>query len=154
MIAAWGNKEFFVSPENLKSFKDLSESIKANVSTEENESGKDTTVLKGMGLNELSLQIKTHVNYGNRPANERLSWEKAVATSHLFMIGSQLLSNNPYMLQSADFSNYELGPNGEILGVEISLKFQETEEIISKQESEARAKAKQAKEEAKNKTKK
>ena len=152
MIAAWGQREFYISTNELKSFADYGESLKVNISTEECEGRKDTTVLKGDALTEVSWKIKVSRIYGNDAGAEYDGWKGDLYghEKRMLSIGGRMVSAYPFLLKELNLSNMQFDADGEILAFEADIKLQEVDEIISQKESERR---KEAKEKAKKKKK-
>ena len=126
-IATFGTKVFQVDTKKIYTFNSLSHSSSLETEAQEVEGKKPSTYIKGEGLGTLSFVIPLERAYGLDPRTEWESWENILAQQvpQLFVLGGKPLGKNKWLLKSVSPSDFTIDSNGQILGLILSLEFEE-----------------------------
>jgi len=126
-IAVFGTKVFEITDSKIYTMDALQYSTTLETEKQDAEGKKPSTYNKGPGLNTLSFTLKLDVTHGVNPRSEMESWEqiKDAAVAYPFILGKSPLGWNKWLLTDIQALNSVIDNLGNILKVELQLKFDE-----------------------------
>jgi len=142
-IAVFGSKVFEITDSKVYTIDGLQYSSSLQTEKQDTEGKKPSTYNKGPGLNGLSFTLKLDVTQGVNPRREIESWEqiKDAAVAYPFILGRSPLGLNKWLLVDIQASNAVIDNMGNILKVELELKFDEYVRAGSAAESSSKSKS-------------
>lgn len=141
-IATFGPKGFMVSAEKLITFRDFQLSSTLETEKQENTGKKPSTYIKNQGLSSLSLKVKVDHSLGLSPSGQIEAWMKVLAEGkpYPFILNGKPLLKTKFLLVDVSLSDTLMDNRGNILSVDISLKFDEFSRQGSKKENSSKSK--------------
>ncbi|HEX9063203.1 MAG TPA: hypothetical protein VF941_23770 [Clostridia bacterium] len=151
MIASYAGKVFSVDPRKINTFTDFqyasailtekqdSDSTKIS-SSKSARFSKPSTYIKGCDLDTIGLKITLDVVMGVNPRNEWGEWKRICESTiaYPFILGGIPLSGGAnFLLNNVAASNMNIDNSGNILSLELSLKFEEYFRAGAKKDSSA-----------------
>jgi len=126
-IATFGKKVFQVDAKKIYTFRDFAYSATLETEAQEVEGKKPSTYIKGEALSTMSLTIPLGKEYGVDPRSEWESWENILAqkTPQYFILGGKPVGKNKWLLKSVSPSNMRIDNKGQIVGMDLTLEFEE-----------------------------
>jgi len=126
-IAVFGNKVFEITDSKIYTMEGLQYSTSLDTEKQDAEGKKPSTYNKGPGLSGLNFTLKLDVTQGVNPRREMESWEaiKDAAIAYQFILGRSPLGSNKWLLIDIQASGSVIDNLGNMLKVELQLKFDE-----------------------------
>ncbi|HYE80882.1 MAG TPA: phage tail protein [Clostridia bacterium] len=127
IIGAYGSLVFSVSSQKVSTFDNLSLSASYNTETQEVIGKKPSTYKKGPGLDQISYDVTLDQTLGIDVEAEIKKWRdicKSGAVYHM-NIGGKNISEFPLMLKSIEIAYKQIGADGKIVKVILSIKLEE-----------------------------
>lgn len=126
-IAVFGSKVFEITESKIYTMDGLQYTSTLETEKQDAEGKKPSTYNKGPGLNGLNFTLKLDATQGINPRREMESWEqiKDAAVAYPFILGSSPLGLNKWLLVEIQASNSVIDNLGNMLKVELQLKFDE-----------------------------
>lgn len=126
-IAVFGSKVFEITDSKIYTMDGLQYNTSLDTEKQDAEGKKPSTYNKGPGLNAMNFVLKLEASQGVNPRREMESWEqiKDAAVAYQFILGSSPLGSNKWLLVDIQASNNIIDNFGNMLKVELQLKFDE-----------------------------
>jgi phage protein U len=148
-IASFSSKVFQVNSNKMYTFQEFQYTSSLQTDKQDVAGSKPSTYNKGPDLDSMSFKLVLDVAFGVNPRKEWDSW-KAIMNSGMaypFILGGRALGSYKWLLTSVSPSNVVLDGKGNILSLELDLKFDEfvragsAQSTSSKKKSSTKAKA-------------
>lgn len=126
-IASFASKIFNVSGTNIYTFQDLQYSSSIQTEKQDAAGTKPSTYDKGPDLDNMSFTIKLDITFGVNPRSEWEDWKNILNSgiTYPFILGGRPLSRYNFKLISVTPSNFNIDNKGNILALDLELKFDE-----------------------------
>jgi|GEM_PF-1214700 hypothetical protein len=127
-IAVFGSKVFEITDSKIYTMDGLQYGTTLETEKQDAEGKKPSTYNKGPGLNSFSFTLKLDVTQGVNPRREMESWEqiKDASVAYPFILGrSPLGLGNKWLLVDIQASNSVIDNQGNMLKVDLQMKFDE-----------------------------
>jgi hypothetical protein len=126
-IAVFGSKVFEVTDSKLYTFFNLQYGTTLETEKQDAEGKKSSTYNKGPGLNNFGFSINLKAEFGINPRKELEDWEEitAAGVAYPFILGNKPLGGNKWLLVDAQGTNWVVDNQGNVLSLDIDLKFDE-----------------------------
>lgn len=126
-IAVFANKSFEVNANKLYSFDGFQYTSSLQTEKQDSSNGKPKTYIKGPDLDNLSFSIKLDVEFGVNPRKEWQDWRTIMLSekNYPFILGGRPLSSYNFLLLGVTPSNVVVDNKGNILSMDLELKFDE-----------------------------
>ncbi|MTI49710.1 MAG: hypothetical protein FH761_17910 [Firmicutes bacterium] len=127
MIALFGKKSFSVSLDKIYTFDGIKMSARLNTDKQDNNGRKPSTYIKGVDLASFNITVRLDINQGVHPMNELEDWMDMLnqKKAYYFLLGGKPFMNTRFLLVDVTSSDEILDNQGNILSMELSLKFDE-----------------------------
>lgn len=145
-IAVFASKAFEVNTDKIYTLNDLQHNSTLQTEKEDIQGSKPSTYIKGLDLDNMSFKIKLDVDFNINPRKEWESWKEIMraAVPYPFILGNRPYGGCNWLLIAVSHSSVRIDNNGEILSLELDLKFDEYErQGYSKENSKKSSKKKQ-----------
>lgn len=126
-IAVFGSKVFEVTDSKIYTPNNLQYGSSLDTEKQDAEGKKPSTYNKGPGLNSLGFSLRVDVSLGVNPRLELEEWEslKDSGVAYPFVLGQKPIGANKYLLIDVQGSNFAIDNSGNILAMDLDLKFYE-----------------------------
>ncbi len=126
-VASFGTKVFEVNGDKIYTFEDFQYSSSLKTEKQDSTGSKPSTYKQGPELDSISFKLKLDVSFGINPRSEWEEWKSIMesGSAYPFILGGKPLGSNNFLLVGVKPSNFNIDNNGNILGVELDLSFDE-----------------------------
>lgn len=126
-IAIFASKSFEVSSGKLYTFDSFQYGSTLQTEKQDASSGKPKTYIKGPDLDDLSFTVKLDVVFGINPRREWEEWRSIMNSqvTYPFILGGKAISPYNFLLTGVSPSNVNIDNHGNILAMDLELKFDE-----------------------------
>mgnify|MGYP000942291810 CR=1 FL=1 len=137
VIATFAGKAFQVDSNKIYTFSDFSYTSALKTEKQDVDGAKPSTYIKGPDLDSFNLTIKLDSSMGVNPRNEWGDWKRILyqKKAHPFILGGVPLNNAQWLLTSVSPSNVVIDNNGNIISLNLILKFEEYVRAGSKKDN-------------------
>lgn len=127
MIASFGSKVFSVSADKIDTFNSFQISSSLDTDKQDNLGKKPSTYIKGPGLSNFSVRTKLDISLGVDPLKSMEEWMSIEESEqpYPFIIGGKPFLNTKWLLVGVDGRNTIFDNQGNMLCIELDLKFDE-----------------------------
>lgn len=147
-IAVYASKTFEVNTDKIYTFDDFQCSAALQTEKQDVENSKPSTYIKGADLETMNFKLKLDIAFGINPRREWEEWKEIMnaAKAYPFILGNKPYGGN-WLLVSVGKSNVQIDNSGNILALELDLKFDEyVRQGTAKDKEKGKGKSKKKKE--------
>lgn len=124
-MAAWGPKEFTVSPTKVAAITELTTSLTLKEDSENDTSGTQPTNTRGRELRPITFNVTYLAAAGVNPREEVASWESELGNAYPFIVGGRCFGAPTMKLTAVSTSDILLSNSGEFLRAVVSITLEE-----------------------------
>jgi hypothetical protein len=125
-IAIFAGKSFEVNSDMINTFNELQYGSSIQTEKQDSDKGKPSTYIKGSDLDTMSYNIQLDKSFGVEPRSEMEQWVDIMNDKrpYPFILGGRPMGGN-WLLVSVEADNIKVDSTGDILTMDLSLKFDE-----------------------------
>lgn len=126
-IAAFANKVFEVNTNKVYTFDGIQYSSSLQTEKQDSDGSKPSTYIKGPDLDTLEFKLTLDIIQGVNPRSEWEEWQSIMSSQKAcqFILGSKPVGKYSWLLTGVTPGNLKLDNVGNILSMELDLKFDE-----------------------------